>query len=77
MDTRGLARAPYGAMACPPFDLRGIDVTVSQLALAAVAALRGGAAVDGTRTRAAICEAYGHSELGQVLKEWAKRRDCP
>jgi hypothetical protein len=55
-------------------ELRGIDVTASQLVLAAVAALPDGAAVDAARTLARACEAYGHGELAQMLNEWAARR---
>jgi hypothetical protein len=56
-------------------ELRGIDVTASQLALAAVAALPAGGAVDAARTLAGLCETYGRGELAQVLEEWAERRD--
>lgn len=56
-------------------EFRGIDLTASQLALAAVAALPAGAAVDAARTLAGVCEAYGHGDLAHVLEEWAERRD--
>jgi hypothetical protein len=55
-------------------ELRGIGLTTSQLALAAVAAFPAGAAVDAARTLAGLCEAYGHRELAQVLEQWAERR---
>jgi hypothetical protein len=56
-------------------ELRGIDVSASQLALAAVAALPAGGPVDAARALAGVCEAHDHGELAQVLKEWADRRD--
>lgn len=58
-------------------ELRGIDLAASQLALAAMAALPAGAAVDAARTLAGVCETYGHGELAQVLEEWADWRDVP
>jgi hypothetical protein len=56
-------------------ELRGMDLTASQLALAAVAALPAARAVDAARTLTGLCETYDHDELVQLLEEWAERRE--